>query len=177
MPSALVTNRFARAPIRLPGVVIATCSGNRKCLIRMEILVVCYSHLHEHSPDTRCVGFRDCTPPAGQERYCRSIHSARGRPPESSATATVPKKRTLSAAARKRIAEAQRKRWAVLKSAKKRASGAKPAKNAAHAVTVKRVPPKQQRERKPRISKKRTAVKHALSSASGTVAVSTQNAN
>jgi len=43
----------------------------------------------------------------------------RGRPPASH-SAGAPKKRTLSAAGRKRIAEAQRKRWAKQKTAKKK---------------------------------------------------------
>jgi hypothetical protein len=42
----------------------------------------------------------------------------RGRPP-ASGSAGAPKRRTMSAAGRKRIAEAQRKRWAKQKAAKK----------------------------------------------------------
>jgi hypothetical protein len=42
----------------------------------------------------------------------------RGRP-RTSESAVAPKKRTMSAAGRKRIAEAQRKRWAKQKAAKK----------------------------------------------------------
>ena len=42
----------------------------------------------------------------------------RGRP-RTSESAGAPKKRTMSAAGRKRIAEAQRKRWAKQKAAKK----------------------------------------------------------
>jgi hypothetical protein len=43
----------------------------------------------------------------------------RGRPPASE-SAGSPKKRTMSAAGRKRIAEAQRKRWAKQKTEKKK---------------------------------------------------------
>jgi hypothetical protein len=42
----------------------------------------------------------------------------RGRP-RTSGSLAAPKKRTMSAAGRKRIAEAQRKRWAKQKSAKR----------------------------------------------------------
>ncbi|MES2392936.1 MAG: hypothetical protein V4555_14920 [Acidobacteriota bacterium] len=43
----------------------------------------------------------------------------RGRPPLSAASpVAAPKKRKMSAAGRKRIAEAQRKRWATLKQSK-----------------------------------------------------------
>ena len=42
----------------------------------------------------------------------------RGRP-RASKSAGAPKKRTMSAAGRKRVAEAQRKRWANQKAAKK----------------------------------------------------------
>jgi hypothetical protein len=42
----------------------------------------------------------------------------RGRPPASESD-SAPKKRTMSAAGRKRIAEAQRKRWEKQKTAKK----------------------------------------------------------
>jgi len=45
----------------------------------------------------------------------------RGRPPGSKNASGTPKRRTMSAAARKRIAEATRKRWAAAKkSGKKR---------------------------------------------------------
>jgi hypothetical protein len=44
----------------------------------------------------------------------------RGRPAGFSVTTKAPKKRTMSAAGRKRIAEAQRKRWAAQKAGKKK---------------------------------------------------------
>jgi hypothetical protein len=94
-----------------------------------------------------------------------------GRPAGYAATpAKAAKRRTLSATARKKIAAAQRKRWAAKRSAAtrpaKKATGNRPVQK----VTVTRLPPKQQRERKPRTVNK-APLKHALSSASGTVAV------
>jgi hypothetical protein len=93
----------------------------------------------------------------------------RDRSPTSAPTA---RRRTLSPAARKKIADAQRKRWANQKAAAKKAAKAKKAtkETPAKKVTVTRVPPKQRRERTLRISKK-PAVKNALSSKSETVAV------
>jgi hypothetical protein len=104
----------------------------------------------------------------------------RGRPKAASgAPVTTVKRRTMSAAGRQRVAEAQRKRWAKQKAAAKKATKAtgKPAKKAAkkatkkpaHKVTLTRVPAKKQPERRPRVPKKAPA-KHALSSASETVA-------
>jgi hypothetical protein len=86
----------------------------------------------------------------------------RGRPPAPAPTA---KRRTLSPAARKKIADAQRKRWATQKAAAKKTAKKKSVKK----VTVTKIPPKQQRERKQRVPKK-AAVKHALSSKAETVA-------
>jgi hypothetical protein len=88
----------------------------------------------------------------------------RGRPP-APAPAPTAKRRTLSPAARKKIADAQRKRWAAQKAAAKKTAKKKSAKK----VTVTKIPPKQQRERKQRVPKKAT-VKHALSSKAETVA-------
>ena len=44
----------------------------------------------------------------------------RGRPPGSKNASGAPKRRTMSAAARKRIAEATRKRWAAAKKSGKK---------------------------------------------------------
>lgn len=50
-----------------------------------------------------------------------SVRRRRGRPPGGGKTSTPARRRGMSAAARKRIAEAMRKRWAaVKKSGKKR---------------------------------------------------------
>jgi hypothetical protein len=46
--------------------------------------------------------------------------SKRGRKPASIAGTTIPKKRTMSAAGRKRIAAAQRARWAAKRAAEKK---------------------------------------------------------
>lgn len=52
-----------------------------------------------------------------------SISKRRGRPPASAASLKPVKRRTISAAGRKRIAEAQRKRWAAQKAvARKKAA-------------------------------------------------------
>jgi hypothetical protein len=52
-----------------------------------------------------------------------SVSKRRGRPPASVASLKPVKRRTMSAAGRKRIAEAQRKRWAAQKAtARKKAA-------------------------------------------------------
>jgi hypothetical protein len=118
-----------------------------------------------------------------------SIPKRVSRPSATTAKATrsAPKKRTLSAAARKRIADAQKKRWAAQKKAatkaatkqitakkQKKAAGKKVAKKVlkktTKEVTVTRIPPKKQREREPRGPKKAPAG-NALSGKSGVVAV------
>jgi hypothetical protein len=90
----------------------------------------------------------------------------RGRPAKSAAT-TVPtvKKRTMSAAARKRIAEAQRKRWAAKRAAEKKpaaktakASGKKAAtKETAPRKATKRVVSPEARQRMAKAQQKRWA--------------------
>jgi hypothetical protein len=114
-----------------------------------------------------------------------SAPKRRGRPKAASAAPVKKVKRTMSAAGRKRVAEAQRERWANHKAAAKKAARkttGKPAKKAAkkkaakkatrrpaHKVTVTRVPAKKRTERKSRVPKKAPS-KHALSSASEIVA-------
>jgi hypothetical protein len=67
---------------------------------------------------------------AEREKLTRAIEALqgptkhRGRPPKSAIAASVPateapKKRHVSAAARRRMAEGQKKRWAAIKAAKK----------------------------------------------------------
>jgi hypothetical protein len=63
----------------------------------------------------------------------------RGRPPASASPVVVSKRRKLSPEARKKIAAAQRKRWAKQKAAKP--------------VQVTKVPPKKERQNKPRSAK------------------------
>jgi curved DNA-binding protein CbpA len=110
----------------------------------------------------------------------------RGRPRSGSvARGTTVKQRTMSAAGRNRIAEAQRKRWAKqkaesTKAAKKTAAKSLPSKAAkknaakkatkrpAHKVTVSKIPAKKRLERKPRVPKKGPA-KHSVSGASETL--------
>ena len=78
----------------------------------------------------------------------------RGRPP-ASAKQNTPKKRVLSAEARAKIAEAQRRRWAKSKRAAKKAT---PKKNTTISVTkvaAKKAPVK--RQPKP-VTKKKTAL-------------------
>jgi hypothetical protein len=93
------------------------------------------------------------------------------------APVTGAKRSPISAAGRKSIADAQRKRWAKQRAVAKKATGKRIAKKIAKKaitnrpakrVTVTRAPAKQQRE--PRVRKKAPA-QHALSSASGTVAL------
>ena len=101
----------------------------------------------------------------------------RGRPP-GSMTKPMPKRRTLSAAARKKIADAQRKRWAATKAAE--ASAPKKVakkimrkarkKTLLKKVAITKIPPKQQRERKPQVTKSQ---KSALSGKSETIAAPT----
>lgn len=118
----------------------------------------------------------------------------RGRPAGSSSVMTsTPTRRTISAAGRKRIAKAQRARWAAQKkkavakaptertpAKKHKASGKKTggkkaakrtAKKARKDIAVKRIPPRKQVERKPKGPKK-APVLNALSGANGVVAVS-----
>jgi hypothetical protein len=79
----------------------------------------------------------------------------RGRPPKSApSTVPVPKKRTLSTEARKKIAAAQKKRWAKQRAAKP--------------VHVTKVPAEKQPEKRVRAAKKGTA-QNALSNRSETV--------
>jgi hypothetical protein len=84
-------------------------------------------------------------------------------------TKPMPKRRTLSAAARKKFADAQRKRWAATKAAAKASAPKKVAKKTIRKarkktlpkrVTVTKNPPKQQREHKPQVTK---SAKSALS--------------
>jgi hypothetical protein len=85
----------------------------------------------------------------------------RGRPAKSPpSTVPAPKKRRLSPEARKKIAAAQKKRWAKQKAAKP--------------VQVTRVPAKKQPEKKVRAVKKGTA-QNALSSRSETVAAAAKS--
>jgi hypothetical protein len=111
----------------------------------------------------------------------RGRPKATSTPSAGSPTPAKAVKGTMSAAGRKRVAEAQRKRWAKQKAAAKKAAkktsgnpAKKAAKNAAtkpsaKKVTVTKVPAKKQPERRPRVPKKAPA-KHALSGASETVA-------
>ena len=86
----------------------------------------------------------------------------RGRPAKPAPSAiAAPQKRKLSPEARKKIAAAQKKRWA-----KQRA--------AAKAVYIKKVPAKKQPEKRVRAVKKGTA-QNALSSRSETVAVAAKS--
>jgi hypothetical protein len=85
------------------------------------------------------------------------------------------KRRTLSAAARRRIADAQRKRWAATKAAAKAPAAKKVArknirkarKTLPEKVAITKIPPKQQRERKPQVTK---SAKSALSGKSEIIA-------
>jgi hypothetical protein len=88
----------------------------------------------------------------------------------------MPKRRTLSAAARRRIADAQRKRWAATKAAAKAPAAKKVAKKTIRKarketlpkkVAITKIPPKQQRERKPQVTK---SAKSALSGKSEIIA-------
>jgi hypothetical protein len=95
-------------------------------------------------------------------QHARSLIAVSGEPkrrgrPAKSAPSTVPgpKKRKLSSEARKKIAAAQKKRWAKQKAAKP--------------VQIARVPAKKQPETRVRAVKKGTA-QNALSSRSETVA-------
>ena len=84
-----------------------------------------------------------------------------GRPAKSApSTVPAPKKRKLSPEARKKIAAAQKKRWAKQKAAKP--------------VHVTRVPAKKQPEKRVRAVKKRTA-QNALSNRSETVAAAAKS--
>ena len=100
-------------------------------------------------------------------QHARSLIAASGEPkrggrPAKSAPSAVPalKKRKLSPEARKKIAAAQKKRWAKQKAAKP--------------VQVTRVPAKKQPEKRVRVVKKGTA-QNALSSRSETVAVTAKS--
>ena len=85
----------------------------------------------------------------------------RGRPAKSPpSTVPAPKKRRLSPEARKKIAAAQKKRWAKQKAAKP--------------VQVTKVPAKKQPEKRVRAVKKGTA-QNALSSRSETVAAAAKS--
>jgi hypothetical protein len=86
----------------------------------------------------------------------------------------MPKRRTLSAAARRRIADAQRKRWAATKAAAKAPAAKKVAKKTIRKarketlpkkVAITKIPPKQQR--KPQVTK---SAKSALSGKSEIIA-------
>jgi hypothetical protein len=100
-------------------------------------------------------------------QLARSLIAASGEPkrrgpPAKSASSTVPapKKRTLSPEARKKIAAAQKKRWAKQRAAKP--------------VQITRVPAKKQPEKKARVAKKGT-VQNALSGRSETVAATAKS--
>ena len=104
----------------------------------------------------------------------RSGSTRVGRPQAVIRPAATRKRKGISEAGRKRIAEAQRKRWAAQKAAKRvetrkevRRSEKNAGKNTSVAVTT--IPPKQPRERT-RIQRSAT-VANALSSRTGTVAV------
>ena len=104
----------------------------------------------------------------------RSSSTRVGRPQAAIRPAATLKRKGISEAGRKRIAEAQRKRWAAQKAAKRvetrkevRRSEKNTGKNISVAVTT--IPPKQPRERT-RIQRSAT-VANALSSRTGTVAV------
>jgi hypothetical protein len=104
----------------------------------------------------------------------RSSSTRVGRPQAAIRPAATLKRKGISEAGRKRIAEAQRKRWAAQKAAKRvetrkevRRSEKNAGKNTSVAVTT--IPPKQPRERT-RIQRSAT-VANALSSRTGTVAV------
>ena len=111
-----------------------------------------------------------------------SVPKRRGRPPASGSTPKGGPRRRISAAGIARIREAQRKRWAAQKGASKIATkqavgkkqkkgvGKKDTKKVVGKVAVKRIPPKKERERKPRVPKKGSAG-NALSAKSGVVAV------
>jgi hypothetical protein len=97
-----------------------------------------------------------------------------GRPQAAIRPAATLKRKGISEAGRKRIAEAQRIRWAAQKAAKRvetrkdaRQSGKNTVKNTVVAVT--KLPPKQPRERTR--SQRSAAITNALSSRTGTVAV------
>jgi hypothetical protein len=79
----------------------------------------------------------------------------RGRPPKATAAAEAPARRVLSPEARKKIAAAQRKRWAKQK--------------AAQPVQVTKVPPKKKSQPRTRPAKQEP-VQNALSNRSDTVA-------
>jgi hypothetical protein len=95
-----------------------------------------------------------------------------------SVPASAPKKRTISAAGRKRIAETQRRRWAAQKSSAQKAPAKriatrkqqKATKEPTKEVAVTRIPIKKQRQRKPR-GPKNAIAGNALSHQSGVVAV------
>ena len=100
-------------------------------------------------------------------QHARSLLAAsdkptrRGRPAKSAPLAfSVPKKRKLSPEARRKIAAAQKKRWAKQKAAKP--------------VNITRVPAKKQPEKRVRAVKKGIA-QNALSSRSETVAASAKS--
>jgi hypothetical protein len=100
-------------------------------------------------------------------QHARSLIAASGKPkrrgrPAKSAPSAVPasKKRKLSSEARKKIAAAQKKRWAKQKSAKP--------------VEVTKIPAKKQPEKRVRAVKKGTA-QNALSSRSETVAATAKS--
>jgi hypothetical protein len=97
-----------------------------------------------------------------------------GRPQAASRPAATLKRKGISEAGRKRIAEAQRKRWAAQKVAKRvetRKEARQPGKNTVKntIVAVTRLPPKQPRERTR--AQRSAAITNALSSRTGTVAV------
>lgn len=104
-----------------------------------------------------------------------SAPKRRGRPP-GAVTKPTRKRRTLSAAARKKIADAQRKRWAATKVAAKASAPKKVAKKTIRKARKKtlpkkaaitKIPPKRQRGHKPRVAK---SAKSALSGKSEIVA-------
>src|SRR5580700_4238839 len=101
---------------------------------------------------------------------------ARQRPQAAIRPAATPKRKGISEAGRERIAEAQRKRWAAQKAAKRvetkskaGRSGKKAVKKTAIDVAITRFPPKQPRRRTR--AQRSAPLTNALSSRAGTVAV------
>lgn len=97
-----------------------------------------------------------------------------GRPQAAIGPAATRKRKGISEAGKNRIAEAQRKRWAAQKAAKRvetKKEIGRPAKNAGKnaRVAITKIPPKQPRERT-RVQRS-AAIANALSSRTGTVAV------
>jgi hypothetical protein len=98
------------------------------------------------------------------------------RPPAMISPAVTPTRKGISEAGRERIAEAQRKRWAAQKAAKRvetkskaGRSGKKAVKKTAIDVAITRFPPKQPRRRTR--AQRSAPLTNALSSRAGTVAV------